>query len=100
MLFALCFIQLIIRSVGWATGLACSLLLHSSGHGKLFCCCFLFVFNDFYQANYLKVCWTSLQQIFRVARTVAVDDQSEFSFLISQGTLPWQPIFVGCIHTT
>jgi len=24
---------------------------------------------------------------------MAVDDQSEISFLIPQGTLPWQPIF-------
>jgi len=36
---------------------------------------------------------TDLHQIFRVSRTMAVDDQSEISFLIPQGTLPWQPIF-------
>jgi len=26
---------------------------------------------------------------------VAVDDQSEISFSIPEGALPWQPIFVG-----
>jgi len=28
---------------------------------------------------------------------MAVDDQSEISFTILQGTLPWQPIFVGFV---
>jgi len=37
---------------------------------------------------------------FHVGRTVAVDDQSEVSFSIPQGTLPRQPNFVGFIHTT
>jgi len=31
---------------------------------------------------------------------VAVDDQSETSFLISRGTLPQQPVFVSFIHRT
>ena len=29
---------------------------------------------------------------------MAVDDRSEIICLIHQGTLPWQPIFVGFIH--
>ena len=46
------------------------------------------------QINYLRVYWTNLRQIFRFVRTIMdVDDQSEISFLIPQGTLPWQPIF-------
>jgi len=31
---------------------------------------------------------------------MAVDDQSEISFAITQWTLPWQPIFPGFIHRT
>jgi len=27
--------------------------------------------------------------------SVAVDERSQVSFSIAQGTLPWQPIFVG-----
>ena len=34
-----------------------------------------------------------------IGRTTAVDDQYEISFSILQGTLPWQPIFAGFIHT-
>ena len=30
--------------------------------------------------------------------TVAVDNQSEISFSIPEGTMPWQPSFVGSIH--
>jgi len=29
--------------------------------------------------------------------SVAVNEQSQFRFTIAQGTLPWQPIFVGFI---
>jgi len=57
------------------------------------------VFNDFCQTNYLKIYWTDLRQMLRDGRTMAVGDQSELSFSILQGTLPWQPIFVvvhGC----
>jgi len=43
---------------------------------------------------------TDLRQIFRVGRTIAVDDQSEISFSIPHGTLPWQPIFVSFIRRT
>ena len=50
------------------------------------------------QTSYLKVYQTDLRQICRFGRTMAVDDQSEISFLIPQGTLPWQPVFVAFIH--
>jgi len=36
-----------------------------------------------------------LRQICRVGRTTTVDDRSETSFSIPQGTLPWQPNSVG-----
>jgi len=52
------------------------------------------------QTSYLKVYETDLLQICRFGRTMAVDDQSEISFLIPQGTLPWQPVFVAFIHRT
>jgi len=29
-----------------------------------------------------------------------VDDQPEIIFSPSRGTLPWQPVFVGFIHST
>jgi len=57
--------------------------------GYIFCFCFLF-FNDCCQTNYVNV-----YQIFGVGITMAVDDQSEVSFSVPQGTLPWQPTFVG-----
>jgi len=36
---------------------------------------------------YLKINRTDIRQIFRVGRTVAVDDQSKVSFSAHQGTL-------------
>jgi len=57
-------------------------------------------YNDFCQTNNLKIYWTDLHQIFKIGRTMAVDDQHEISFSIPQYTLPWQPIFVGMIHRT
>ena len=48
------------------------------------------------QINYLRVHQTNLRQIFRFVRTIMdVDDQSEISFLIPQGSLPWQPNFLA-----
>jgi len=44
--------------------------------------------------NYLKIYSTNLCHILRI-RTMAVHDQTEISFSIPQGTLPWQPIFVS-----
>ena len=45
------------------------------------CCCFLF-FNDFYRTNYVNVSLTYRCQMFRLDRTIAVDDQSKISFSI------------------
>ena len=50
--------------------------------------------------SYLLMYRTDLCQIFRIGRTADVDDQSEISFAIPQGMLPWQPVFVGFIHRT
>ena len=48
--------------------------------GYMFCCCFFFFiyFNDSCQTNYmsLKIDGTNLCEIFRVGRTMAVDDLS------------------------
>jgi len=38
---------------------------------------------------------TDLRQISRVGRTMAVDDKSEISFSIPQGTLSWLPVFLA-----
>jgi len=75
----------------------------------MFCFCFVinqlvnylihflkFIFNDSCPTYYLKVYQTNLCQIFRLGRTMAV----EITSLIPQGTLTWQPIFVGFIHRT
>jgi len=58
--------------------------------GYIFCCCFLFLFvsSDSCQTNYFKIYRTNLRQIFLFGGTTAVDDQSEISFSIPQGTLP------------
>ena len=61
----------------------------------LFHIIFIYFFIDFCQTDYLKI---DLRQIFRFDRTMAVVDQPEISFSIPQGTLPWQPIFVGFIN--
>jgi len=53
--------------------------------GCMFGCC-LFIFNDFCQTDYLKIYPTDRRQIFGAAIIVAVNDQSEISLLISQGT--------------
>jgi len=42
----------------------------------------VFIFNDSGQTSYLKVYRTGLRQFFWVSRTVAIDNQSEISFLI------------------
>jgi len=52
-------------------------------------------FNDFCQASYFKIYRTDFRQLSRFGRTLAVNDQSEISVSMAQGTLPWQPIFVG-----
>jgi len=50
--------------------------------------------NNFSQTSYINMYLTDLHQIFRFGRTLSVDDRSEVSFSIPQGTLLWQPIFV------
>jgi len=55
-------------------------------------CVLLLFLSDQY---YLKICRADLRQIFRVDRTMGVDDQPEICSSIHQRTLPWQPIFVG-----
>jgi len=62
----------------------------------MFCFCFLFIFDDFCQTSYLKICPTDLFQ-FSGLLELAIDDQSEIGFSILQGTLPRQRIFVGFI---
>jgi len=42
-----------------------------------------FIYNDSRQTNYFKIYRTNLRQIFRVDRTMAVDDQPEISFFPS-----------------
>jgi len=67
--------------------------------GLVFCCCFLFSYHiiDSCQTIYLNI-YRTLRQIFRICRTVFVDDQSEISFSIPQGTLQWRPFSVGFIY--
>jgi len=48
---------------------------------------YLSSFIDSSQTNYLKIYRTDLRQIFWVVGVMAVDDQSEISFSICQGTL-------------
>jgi len=55
-------------------------------------------FDDFRQTSYVKIYWIDCRQIFRVGRTVGVDDQAEISFLIRQGTLPWRPVLSTELH--
>ena len=61
---------------------------------------FILIFNDFRQTNYLKICQIDLRQILRVGRSTAVHDQSEISFSVPYGTLPWQPISVSLVFLT
>jgi len=56
--------------------------------GYIWCCCFLFLIV-LIQTSCSNVYWANLCQICRVGRThAALDDQTEISFLIPQGTLP------------
>jgi len=41
---------------------------------------------------YVKIYLTDRHPVCRHGRTTAVDERSEVSFSIPQGTLPWQPI--------
>ena len=63
--------------------------------GLYFLLLFLF-FGNFCQSNYLEIYPTDLRLIFMIGEIMAVDDQSEIiKFSIPQGTLPWQPVFLG-----
>ena len=68
-----------------------------SRHEGLYVLLPFLIFNDSWQTNYLKIYQIDLCQIFRVDRPMAVDNQSEISFPIPQGTLPWQP-FLLVVH--
>jgi len=61
----------------------------------MFCFCFLFISKLFLSDQLFRNLPTELCQIFWVGcpTTMAVYDQSEISFLISQATLPWQLFF-------
>ena len=43
------------------------------------------------ETNYLRICQTSFHQIVRIGRSMAGDDRSDVRFIITQGTLLWQP---------
>jgi len=51
----------------------------------MFCCCFLFIYLLLTIPFRPIIYRTDLRQIFRVGRTMAVDDQSEVSFSIPKG---------------
>jgi len=48
-----------------------------------------------YETSNLRNYWTKLLQIFRVGRTTGRLDNGQMYFIISQETLPWQPILEG-----
>jgi len=55
--------------------------------------------TDFCQTNYLNICLIDIRRIFSFGRTSAVYDESEISFSIFQGMMPWQRIFFWfCPH--
>ena len=65
----------------------------------MFCFCFLF-FDDFCQTDYIKNRRIDLRQIFRVGIELygCMVIGLKLVFLIHQGSLPLQPIFVGFIR--
>jgi len=63
--------------------------LFESRHGGLHVLLLFLIFNDSCQVNYLKIYQINLWQIFSVGKTMAADD-SEISFSIPRGTLPWE----------
>jgi len=74
-------------------------------HGALYVLLLFRLFTRFLSDQLSPIYLTGLRQIFRVVRTMVVGDQSEISFSIPQGTLPWQPILRAlstqfcCRHT-
>jgi len=72
-------------------------LLRGSRHAGLQCSASvspLFV-NGFCRTNYLNIYLADFRQIFSIGRTMAL----ELSLKLL-GTLPWQPVVDGFIHTT
>ena len=53
---------------------------------------FILFLEWFCQIDFRKIYQTDLHSICRDGRTIAADERFEVSFLIPQGTLPWQPI--------
>jgi len=52
----------------------------------LFCCCFLFIFNNSFQSNYVNIYRIEFRQVCTVGRTMAVDAQSELVFRSLKGS--------------
>jgi len=67
--------------------------------GYTFFCCLLFLTIPF-----RPIISTGIGPIFAkyyaglMEQNGCVDDRSEISFSMPEGTLPWRPIFVGIIH--
>ena len=63
--------------------------------GYIFCSRFLFIYflTILVRPIFSEIYRSDLRQIFSVGRTVGIDNQSEISSSIPQGTLPWQPFF-------
>jgi len=53
---------------------------------------FFFIFNDFSETNYLRMRWTDFRNLFTEWKHFGCRLLIWTSFLISEGTLPWQPI--------
>ena len=53
---------------------------------------FFILFNDFSETNYLRISWTDFRNLFTEWKRFGCRWSIWTSFLISQGTLPWQPI--------
>ena len=56
-------------------------------------------FSDFCQTNYLDICQTDLHEIYRICRTLVVDERFVVIASIPHGTLPWQPILWAKSHS-
>jgi len=63
----------------------------------LFCCCFLFIFNNSFQSNYVNIYRIEFRQVCTVGRTMAVDAQSELVFRSLKGS-PCQLVSDGFIQ--
>ena len=61
--------------------------------GAVYILLLFLVSNDFCQTCHLIIYQTDGHLMFRVGRSVAIDDQFESSFSMPEGTSPRQPIF-------